>query len=161
MAITYEPIATTTLGSAQSTITFTSFSGYTDLVLIANLAFSSADYIRLIFNNETSTTNYYGTWLQGDTSGGRYNSSIYWIGGATQLNTTIGNNLAIINILNYSNSNTQKSVLARYNKAGSALGIQVGSWNNTAAITQIDVVGATGSNFATGSIFTLYGIKAA
>jgi hypothetical protein len=161
MPSTYEPIATTTLGSAQSTITFTSFGGYTDLVLIGNLAFSSADYVRLVFNNETSNTNYYGTWLQGDTSGGRYNSSQYWIGGATQLNTTIGNNTAIINILNYANTTTQKTVLARYNKAGATLGVQVGSWNNTAAITQIDIKGAEGNNLATGTTFTLYGIKAA
>ena len=34
-AATYEPIATTTLGSAASTITFSSISGsYTDLILV-------------------------------------------------------------------------------------------------------------------------------
>ena len=35
MAITYEPIATTTLSSAASSVTFSSISGsYTDLVLV-------------------------------------------------------------------------------------------------------------------------------
>jgi hypothetical protein len=35
MAITYEPIATTTLGSAAASVTFSSISGsYTDLVLV-------------------------------------------------------------------------------------------------------------------------------
>jgi hypothetical protein len=39
MAITYEPIATTTLGTAlQTSVTFSTISGsYTDLVLIANI----------------------------------------------------------------------------------------------------------------------------
>jgi hypothetical protein len=34
---TYTPIATTTLSSSQAEVTFTSFSGYTDLVLIVIL----------------------------------------------------------------------------------------------------------------------------
>jgi hypothetical protein len=47
MAITYEPIATTTLGSAAADVTFTSISGtYTDLVLVAVTQIgSSGDYL--------------------------------------------------------------------------------------------------------------------
>jgi hypothetical protein len=42
MAITYEPIATTTLGSATSTVTFSSISGsYTDLVAVFEVTLTS------------------------------------------------------------------------------------------------------------------------
>jgi len=45
MPITYEPIATTTLSSAQSSVTFSSISGsYTDLVLVfSDVKLSSGD----------------------------------------------------------------------------------------------------------------------
>ena len=33
---TYTPIATTTLGSSQATVTFSSFTGYTDVILVAS-----------------------------------------------------------------------------------------------------------------------------
>jgi hypothetical protein len=161
MPATYQPLSTTTLGSAQSTISFNSFGGYTDLVLVCNLGIATADYIQLIFNGETSTTNYYGTWFQSDGSGGRYNSSIYWIGGACQFNTNKDENMAILHIMNYANTVTQKSVLARLNRGGSTLGMQVGSWNNTNAITSLDIKSANGYNFVSGSTFTLYGIAAA
>jgi hypothetical protein len=42
MAITYEPIATTTLGSDAVSVTFSTISGaYTDLVLVMNIRGSS------------------------------------------------------------------------------------------------------------------------
>jgi hypothetical protein len=50
---TYTPIATTTLGSAQADVTFNSFSGYTDLVLVANVQLASMEsqeiHIHLLF----------------------------------------------------------------------------------------------------------------
>jgi hypothetical protein len=52
MAITYEPIATTTLGTAAASVTFSSISGaYTDLVLVCNGNKSSCTQLSLyIFN---------------------------------------------------------------------------------------------------------------
>jgi hypothetical protein len=67
MAITYEPIATTTLGSAAADVTFTSISGtYTDLVLVAVTQIgSSGDYLGVQFNSDTGT-NYSRTRLSGN-----------------------------------------------------------------------------------------------
>jgi hypothetical protein len=40
---TYTPIATTTLGTAQSSVSFSSFSGYTDLVLVSSTKAATSD----------------------------------------------------------------------------------------------------------------------
>ncbi len=57
--LTYEPIATTTLSSAQQTITFSSISAsYTDLVLIASRRYSNvgtgAENTFIRFNNDST-----------------------------------------------------------------------------------------------------------
>ena len=53
MTATYEKIATTTLGSSQASVTFSSISGsYTDLVLISDSTVASgSDGVRLRFNS--------------------------------------------------------------------------------------------------------------
>jgi hypothetical protein len=59
MAITYEPIATTTLGTAEASVTFSTISGaYTDLVLViegtfANYWFWQVADILMQFNGDT------------------------------------------------------------------------------------------------------------
>ena len=65
--------------------------------------------------------------------------------------------------MNYSNTTTNKTVLARGNRASSGVVAQVGMWGNTSAITSItiDNVDSASANFVAGSTFTLYGIKAA
>ena len=54
---TYTPIATTTLGSAASSVTFSSISGsYTDLILITNPSSATTDQsIYVQFNADTGT----------------------------------------------------------------------------------------------------------
>jgi hypothetical protein len=58
MAITYEPIATTTLGTSESSVTFSSISGsYTDLVLICavkNTA-NNGDEVAFQLNSDTGS----------------------------------------------------------------------------------------------------------
>jgi hypothetical protein len=69
------------------------------------------------------------------------------------------NHNSIINIQNYSNSTTYKTVLARSNNAATGTDATVALWRSTSAITSIDYYLNSGS-WATGSTFTLYGIKA-
>jgi hypothetical protein len=65
---TYTPIATTTLGTAAASVTFSSISGsYTDLVLIIAGVQSVADVPYIQFNSDTAT-NYSRTQLSGDGS---------------------------------------------------------------------------------------------
>jgi len=67
-----------------------------------------------------------------------------------------------VDFMNYSNTTTYKTWLAREgNGTNGYVSALVGLWRNTNAITQIKVLNTGSGNFATGSTFTLYGIKAA
>lgn len=156
-------IATTTLGSAAASISFSSISSsYTDLRLIINVAGTSVDQrqIRLQFNNDTGT-NYSFTQLAGDGASASSNRSISvsyincaWHGSSLTIPTFYA-----IDLFSYSGS-TNKTVLCRTNedKNGSgATAAVVGLWRSTSAINRIDIVLNTG-NLNTGTTATLYGI---
>lgn len=164
MALTYDPIATTTLGSAQASVTFSSIaSTYTDLVLIVSGYLSGVGYFDVQVGNGSIDTgsNYSHTRLIGYSGGVLSDRAT----NASQINQpTIGTGdrgTAIINFQNYSNTSTYKTTIARNNESGLGVGVEVGLWRNTSAINQIKLTGGSGNNFATGTTFTLYGIKAA
>lgn len=157
---TYTPIATTTLGSAASSYTFSSIpSTYTDLVLIYQSATApAASYIGLQFNSDTGN-NYSATTMYGESSVGSARST-------NQNNirvvnyATLANNMMTCSIMNYSNSTTYKTAIARNGVAAGGVYAQVGLWRNTAAITSVTVYGDAG-NLASGTTLSLYGIAAA
>jgi hypothetical protein len=158
---TYVALATNTLGSNASDITFSSISGsYTDLVLVVNGYLDADNNVFLQFNGDTGT-NYSMTSLRGDgtSATSAQNSSVaqMYLGGI--LDTATGN--AICSIQNYSNSTTYKTVLARVNGVTSgATQARVGLWRSTSAITSVKV-GALSGSFISGCTFSLYGIAAA
>jgi hypothetical protein len=164
MPATYEPISTTTLASGTASVTFSSIpSTYTDLVLIASVSAVSVgtDSIDIQFNSDTAT-NYSVTYINGNGTSAtsvRFSNDTKIIGGiisSTEVST------AIWHIINYANTTTYKSALAR-GGLGSSYGVRqaVGLWRSTAAISTIKLYNDSAQNFAAGSIFTLYGIKAA
>jgi hypothetical protein len=165
MPSTYTPIATTTLGSAQATVNFNTISAtYTDLVLVISTAATAGNPdIVLQFNSDTGT-NYSVTSLSGNgtsaTSTRASNQSSIKIDQTATLDGTLGNSVYIVNVMNYSNATTNKTVVNRSNRAGSGVDASVGLWRSTSAITAIDIK-TSSSTFITGSTFTLYGIKAA
>jgi len=162
MPITYEPIATTTLGSAAATVSFTSISGsYTDLVLVAWGASTGGSDIFCQFNGDTGS-NYSWTRLSGNGSTAASSRS----SSASNIRLTISGypdaNAALVlaSIQNYSNTTTYKTLISRANQATQGVDAIVGLWRSTSAITSIDVK-TTPNTFNTGATFTLYGIKAA
>jgi hypothetical protein len=161
MATTYEPIATTTLGSAAASITFSTISGaYTDLVLVMNGKNDTQfDNWRLTLNSDTAS-NYSYTSLVGNgstaSSSRGSNATPMYIGGIPS--SHFGTNIAHIN--NYSNTTTYKTVISRASSATNDAAAWVNLWRSTSAITTIKIDCGTG-NLATGTSATLYGIKAA
>jgi hypothetical protein len=165
MPITYEPIATTTLGSDTNQVDFNSISGsYTDIIVVANCYTTDASlqYMLLRFNSD-SGSNYSRTELYGN------GSSAASIRGTNESSIVCGDvpinankyGINILHINNYSNSTTYKTVLARGNAATNLVEAFVGLWRNTNAITSMSIICQNSKNFGSGSTFTLYGIKAA
>lgn len=161
---TYTPIATTTLGSATNSVTFSSIAGtYTDIVIVMNLGNASSENTAIQFNSDTGT-NYSITYLAGDgtsASSGRTTSAAYIRVDSSSAPSTSLNSTHIVNVMNYANSTTYKSTVMRSNTASGGTAATVGLWRSTAAITAIKIYGINSSNLASGSTFTLYGITAA
>jgi hypothetical protein len=157
----------TTTGSVPS-VTFTSIpSGYTDLVIIGSAQqVTLGEDLALQFNSDTGT-NYSRTYLCGD--GGTAHS-----GRSSNVNQIILDHhatpptgtsfsTAIINIMNYANTNTFKSVINRTGAIDTNPGLgtvaNVGLWRSTSAITSVKIFCTNGSDLKTGSTFSLYGIQ--
>jgi hypothetical protein len=165
MPKTYEPIATTTLGTAANEVIFSSIpSTYTDLVFVAVATPSTSAYMGYgQFNGDTGN-NYSETLLYGTgstaSSNRESNRPNCYFGNWTTANSTTSPTTYTINIMNYSNTTTNKTVLSRSADAGTETNAVVNLWRNTSAITSFRFALNTG-NFVAGSTFTLYGIKAA
>jgi hypothetical protein len=162
---TYTPIATTTLGSSQASVTFSSISGYTDLRLVMNTGTSVNAYPFLQFNSDTGS-NYSLTELLGNGSSASSSrgSNMTHIQTFNVNTTTAIDTMMTWDIMNYSNSTTNKTVLLRSSAAGNGTNAIVGMWRNTSAITSVDVgciLSGVARTFNAGSTFTLYGIAAA
>jgi len=165
MTATYDCIATTTLSSAQSSVTFSSIPGtYTDLVVVIQAFWTTVPsnmYIYMQLNSDTGS-NYSTTILSGDGSSAlstrfsnRTNMNMDYAATLVDEEPTQRN----INIMNYSNTTTYKTAIWRSNRAGAGTDAMVGMWRSTAAITTILFDLETG-DYASGSTFSLYGIKA-
>jgi hypothetical protein len=171
MALTYTAIQTVNVTSAASLVTFSSIPGtYTDLILEGSWfrVTSNGNNLGMRLNNDT-TSNYSNTYIEADgstgSSGRNSNQTaarIAAIGGGFTLSAT--ESLPItIQFNSYSNATTYKTALTRYGQASTVAGASVASYRNTAAINTIELSAyspGTGQ-FGAGSVFTLYGIKAA
>jgi hypothetical protein len=155
-------LANVTLGSAASTVTFSSISGlHRDLYLVIQGASSiSSFYPRMDFNSD-SGSNYVQVNAGGVSGGGVPSSSssgtsisVSFYG--TGFTTTHQAN-SVIHVMDYSQTDKQKSVLIRTNVTD-ATEMIAARWASTAAITSVRFT-APSNSFAAGSTFTLYGIS--
>jgi hypothetical protein len=167
MPATYEPIASVTLSSSASSVTLGSGGTipqtYTDLVLVHTPIPVTADDrgISTQFNGDTGS-NYSETELYGlgSSAGSQRLSS------STSIRTSraigfLGTYVGITHFMSYANTNVFKTVLHTGANAGAGVTRTVGLWRSTSAITSITLTSGSPNSFATGSTFSLYGIKAA
>ena len=166
MPSTYEPIATTTLGSAAASVTFSSISGaYTDLVLVVDYSLNVSNSSLFVRLNGDTGSNYSNTRISGNgsvaSSGRGSNSDQARITADTTAQSASTRQIVTINLMNYSNATTNKTFLSRYNSTGGTEAF-VDLYRSTAAITSIQVKGFDATAIIeSGATFTLYGIKAA
>jgi hypothetical protein len=166
MASTYTPIATTTLGSAVSSYTFSSIpTTYTDLVVVCNFFTSAAQSVEARVGNGSIDTgnNYSNTTLIGktnDTAVSTRRSNFSYFTFFEQNGASSGT--WIMQFMNYANTNVFKTMLGR--NGGAAFDVEASAqlWRSTDAINTLQLfAGQGGITFSTGSTFTLYGIAAA
>ena len=171
----YESISTVTVGGGgSSTITFSSIpSTYTHLQIRGiwknNTAATDVAYVELKVNGSSSGYSYHN--VRGD-------GSTTTAGGAGSLDRTYpalslpSNNASyanmfgtgIIDILDYANTNKYKTIRTLFGFDGNGsgrVGLGSGSWQNTSAITSIELKDQNAGNFVQYSSFALYGIKGA
>jgi hypothetical protein len=161
---TYEPITSYTLTNATSSVTFGSIpQTYTDLILVVAASPTSNGVTGYMQVNSDTASNYSMTGIRGNGSNvAAYrvsNNGNFFFDYAGDTNTgTI--TVSTIHFLNYSSTSVYKTNLVRQSNAGDAVEMLAQLWRSTSAITSINLFWSTG-NFAIGSTFTLYGIKAA
>ena len=163
MPTTYEPIATTTLGSAAASITFSSIpTTYTDLRVVANTLQTATTYVGLRLNsvstNTYSYTELYGTGSSSGSARGSNITEMYLNSRVLPANTP---GLVTADIFSYAGS-TFKTVLSQFSGDNNGSGFMGGVVNlsrNTTAVSSLYIYEANGGTFAAGSTFTMYGIK--
>ena len=166
---TYVPIQAITLSSAASSVVFSGIpQTFTDLICVCSVRSDrTADQFEALaveFNADTSSS-YSGTNMGGDGSGtyslrGSNATVIPTIRMSPSTGSYTGFDATIIQIMNYSNITTNKTVLARSNSINESqkVNASVGLWRKTEAINRIKLSPALGPNFVSGSTFTLYGV---
>lgn len=158
----YEVIATQTLGSAAASVIFGSIpQTYTDIVAVVK-ANDSNSYLLVRFNSD-STALYSRTYVTGNgTSASSARGTGETQGYTTADTTTNLANIGQLNIMNYSNTTTFKTFLGRETLPSGSVQATVGLYRSTSAITTVSFLSPSATaTIAAGSIFTLYGIKAA
>jgi hypothetical protein len=176
-ATSYESISTVTLGSDQTTITFSSIASTWKHLQIryiakANVGSNYAQSINMRFNSDTGSNysrHFLGAYTGGyaaTTAGGDATQNIINLfSGVSSTNwnaSTFG--AGIIDILDYQNTNKYKTVRslagAESNDSStliSTLGLSSGLWQSTSAVTSISLT--SNGDFKQYSSFALYGIK--
>lgn len=163
----YYSIASTTLTSDTSTITFSSIpTTYTHLeVRITTGTTNTTETAYMRFNSDSSS-NYLGYQLYATQSGypnitaNSETSSTALFAGISWTSDSNYQGSSIVQIPNYRNTNMLKAMTSIQGGNGANQGIALfrnGAWKNTSAITDITFVLGAGS-FRTDSVFALYGI---
>lgn len=163
---TYIPLATITLTGNDTTILFSNIPAiYDDLIVTASPRTDRSatnDPLRVRFNND-SGSNYGRMAMYGNgSSAAGYTDAPTEIivdagaSGATASSGVFAN--FQMQVFDYADTNKLKSVLTTSDLATTETRRQSARWNSTATITSISIIPYFGTNFVSGSTFSLYGI---
>ena len=161
----YESIATITGTGSSGTISFTSIpSTYKHLqVRWMGKSTSTGTYTALTFNGDSGASyarhSIYGNGSSAGVEAYASNSSMS--GGFLTASTDTGFGVAVLDILDYTNTSKNKTLrglTGRDNNGSGIVALISGAWFSTSAVNRLDIVVNAGS-WSTTSIFALYGIK--
>lgn len=152
-------ISSVTLSASTSSISFNNIpQTYTDLVLVFNGTHTGAGLAGVYLDkiNTDGSTKYSRTIMYGTGSTvGADRSSDSTSANIGLINSTMSD--STFHFMDYANTKTFKTILARSNSASGQVRAGVALWRDISAITSFGLSGVT---FAAGSTFSLYGINA-
>jgi hypothetical protein len=159
--MSYVSLATTTLGSAASSVTFSSIPAtYKDLVLVVDCAVTNNADMGIQLNADTGS-NYSQVVMRGfdstTSSGAATYDRIYW---ALASISTSSRFAGVAQFMDYSMTDKHKTALTRSGYGGSTstfVEARAARWANTNAVTSVKLILSSGS-FASNSTFSLYGV---
>ncbi|MDB4418066.1 hypothetical protein N9262_02320 [Akkermansiaceae bacterium] len=159
---TYTLLGSTILSSSASSVTFTSISqDYGDLVMVIEAAAATSQdfYARIRYND--STSNYHWVSAQGQSGNTVSYSGVengQQITNAAYLKNNNEKSLITVQIMNYSATNMQKTMISEAARYAEVLELLAGRWESTAAINKVHLYSTNGANLAAGAKVYLYGI---
>jgi hypothetical protein len=166
---TYVPLATTTLASPQTSVTFTSIpTGYNDLCIITNTATGTSSgsvCIRVGSGGSTdSGNNYSGVYTYGNgytsATGVQKTTSIaLMVAGGWQYGWTTGVwGMCETHIFQYANTSMNKTSITKNGFGGTFVERAGQTWKSTAAIDTITIFNNAGGTLIAGTTISIYGI---
>lgn len=157
----YDALATVTLSSTASTVTFSGIpTGYKHLQIRYSLTAAAPADTTIRFNGDTGS-NYSSHLLRGSGTAAQAFSYTSQSAAYVQFNIGYNTSVAVIDVLDYGNSNKNKTIrsLAGFDNNGNGnIDLWSGAWYNTNAITSL-VLTAVTTTFSVNSTFALYGVK--
>lgn len=175
---TFALIGSTVLSSSQSSVSYSNLNPkYTDLYLIASSRTdyaSAKDQLLIQMNSDTTAGNYssgYNMYDGTNASGAFYGTrtittSGIKFAGLTGANATSGlYGVLEVDFINFSSSTAHKTVIAEGGMSdlnatspNVSVGSFAGNWMSTTACNSVTLKPVNGSNFVSGSTFSLYGV---
>jgi len=158
---TYTPLATVTLTSNASSVTFSNIPAtYRDLILVFNGSATSGSDLRFRFNSDTGNNyNFVNMGAASATPQSASSSNQSSIAVSYTAVLTTRRNVVLTQIMDYSATDKHKTLLARANDEGQGVSATAARWANTNAITTI-LLYPDANQFSSGSRFDLYGVIA-
>jgi hypothetical protein len=154
---TYTALATVTLGSTATSVTFSSIPAtYRDLVLVYTGTTSGGEEVRLRYNGD-SGSNYSFVQMNGNGSSATSSAETTTFAHGGVIYTTQGN--LIVEIMDYSATDKHKTGITRSTAPANTAAVFAHRWANTAAITSVQI-SIPASVFNIGFTFSLYGVIA-
>lgn len=163
MSQDYIPLATVTLASSASSVTFSNIPAtYRDLVMVADVIAGATQGVNVRFNGDTGT-NYSVVMMRAEPAGTGSSSNTFNEIYATWSSVNNGAKGQVnLSLMDYSATDKHKTMLIRNSFTGTtgmfseAHAIR---WASNSAVNSVRFYPTTG-NFAIGSTFSLYGVIA-
>jgi hypothetical protein len=156
--MSYIALATTTLSSAVSSVTFSSIPAtYRDLVVVINGGVVSGGHNVLISFNGDTAANYTAVQMSGTGSAPDGSAAFGRLLNYFGFFTGDLNSMIKAEVFDYAQTDKHKTYLSRASSAGNGVAAVAGRWANTNAITTV-ALNSSGSTFRIGTTFSLYGV---